>query len=557
MSTVISTENLDHVPDRSHRDEPSSSYLSAGYTLRSWLLTVDHKRIALLYLFGVTFFFIIGGILAFLIRLELITPKGDLVSSDTYNRLFTQHGIIMIFLFLVPAIPGVFGNFLIPLMIGARDLAFPKINLASWYMYMAGGALTLIAMATGGVDTGWTFYTPYSTTFANSSVIAAGLGIFIVGFSSVFTGLNFAVTIHKMRAPGLTWFRLPLFVWAHYATSIIMLLGTPVLAITILLVAVERIWKVGLFDPSLGGDPVLFQHLFWFYSHPAVYIMILPAMGVMSELFSTFSRKPVFGYSFIAMSSLAIAILGFFVWGHHMLVSGQSEFAGLIFSALSFLVAIPSAVKVFNWTATLYKGSISFATPMIYAFGFIGLFAIGGLTGLFLACLGTDYHFHDTYFVVAHFHYVMVGATIMGFLGALHYWWPKMTGRMYPEGWGQLAAIVIFLGFNFTFFPQFLLGYLGMPRHYHEYVPEFQILHILSSSGAMILGIGYLIPFTYLTYSLFYGAKAPANPWGATTLEWQTPSPPPTHNFDKVPVVEHEPYDYRPIVEGKPRVAHS
>ncbi|MGB9692873.1 MAG: cytochrome c oxidase subunit I [Candidatus Sumerlaeaceae bacterium] len=533
-----------------------SNYLRAGYTLKSWLLTVDHKRIALLYLIGVTFFFIIGGILAFLIRLELITPKGDVVSSDTYNRLFTQHGIIMIFLFLVPAIPGVFGNFLIPLMIGAKDLAFPRINLASWYMYMIGAALTLMAMFTGGIDTGWTFYTPYSTTFSNSAVVVTGLGIFIIGFSSVFTGLNFMVTIHKMRAPGMTWFRLPLFVWAHYATSIIMLLGTPVLAITILLVAVERIWKVGLFDPSLGGDPLLFQHLFWFYSHPAVYIMILPAMGVMSELFSTFSKKPVFGYSFVAMSSLAIAIVGFFVWGHHMLVSGQSEFAGLIFSALSFLVAIPSAVKVFNWTATLYKGSISFSTPMIYAFGFIGLFAIGGLTGLFLACLGMDYHVHDTYFVVAHFHYVMVGATIMGFLGALHFWWPKMTGRLYPDGWGQLAAIVIFLGFNFTFFPQFLLGYLGMPRHYHEYVPEFQILHVLSSSGAMILGIGYLMPFAYLTYSLLYGKKASANPWGATGLEWRTSSPPPVYNFEQTPVVTCEPYDYRSVQQEK-EVAHA
>ncbi|MCX7963573.1 MAG: cbb3-type cytochrome c oxidase subunit I [Candidatus Sumerlaea chitinivorans] len=551
---IPQTTPIPEAREGSSGSENHTNYLSAGYTLKSWLLTVDHKRIAVLYLLGITFFFVIGGIFALLIRLELMTPKGDLVSSDTYNRLFTQHGLIMIFLFLIPAIPGVFGNFLIPLMVGARDLAFPKINLASWYMFMIGGGFMLAAIFTGGVDTGWTFYTPYSTTFANSSVILAGLGAFIVGFSSVFTGLNFAVTIHKMRCPGLTWFRLPLFVWAHYATSLIMLLGTPVVAITVLLVAIERIWGVGIFDPRIGGDPILFQHLFWFYSHPAVYIMILPAMGVMSELFSTFSRKPVFGYSFIAASSLAIAIVGFFVWGHHMLVSGQSEFAGLIFSALSFLVAIPSAVKVFNWTATLYKGSISFQAPMIYAFGFIGLFAIGGLTGLFLACLGMDYHVHDTYFVVAHFHYVMVGATIMGFLGALHYWWPKMFGKMYSEGWAQFAAVVIFLGFNFTFFPQFLLGYLGMPRHYHEYVPEFQILHILSSAGAMLLGVGYLIPGVYLTYSFFYGKKAPANPWGATGLEWQTSSPPPTHNFEKTPVVTGEPYDYS-RVESVPNVA--
>jgi len=411
------------------------NYLNAQYGLKSWLLTKDHKRIALLYLGSVTLFFLLGGLYAMAIRLELLTPQGDLVESNTYNKLFTQHGILMVFFFLIPAIPAVLGNFLVPIMIGAKDLAFPRINLLSWYIYLVGGILTIWALLSGGVDTGWTFYAPYSSTYSNSYVVLAGLGVFINGFSSILTGLNFIVTIHTMRAPGMTWFRLPLFIWSHYATSLIFVLGTPVIAITILLLALERLAHIGIFDPKLGGDPVLFQHLFWFYSHPAVYIMILPSMGVISELIANFSRKNIFGYSFVAFSSIAIAVFGFLVWGHHMFVSSQSIYAGLVFSFLSFAVAIPSAVKVFNWTATLYNSSISYDTPMLYALGFIGLFAIGGMTGLFLASMGVDVHVHDTYFVVAHFHYVMVGGTLMGYLGGLHYWWPKITGRMYPEGW--------------------------------------------------------------------------------------------------------------------------
>ncbi len=472
-----------------------------------------------------------GGAFAVLIRLELLTPPGDLMQSDTYNKMFTLHGVVMVFLFLIPAIPATLGNFLVPMMIGARDLAFPRINLLSWYLYMIGAIFTVYVVISGGVDTGWTFYTPYSTEVTKTHVIATGIGVFVTGFSSIFTGLNFIVTIHKMRAPGLTWFRLPLFIWAHYATSLIMILGTPVIAITLLLVVAERALRLGIFDPSLGGDPVLFQHLFWFYSHPAVYIMILPAMGVISELVAAFSRKRIFGYSFVAFSSLAIAVIGFFVWGHHMFTTGQSVYAAMIFSILSFLVAIPSAIKVFNWTATLYKGSISYATPMLYAFGFIGLFLIGGLTGLFLASLGLDIHVHDTYFIVAHFHYIMVGGTIMAYLGGLHYWWPKISGKLYPEGWARFAALVVFIGFNLTFFPQFVVGYLGMPRRYHFYPEEFQVLNVMSSAGASILGIGYLIPMIYFVWSMRYGPAASSNPWNAKGLEWETPSPPPTENF--------------------------
>ncbi len=526
------------------RMESRVHYLNVNYGVKSWLLTTDHKRIALLYLASITLFFFVGGAFAVLMRLELMTPQGDLVLAETYNKLFTMHGLIMVFFFVIPSIPSVLGNFLVPMMIGARDLAFPRLNLASWYIFITGGVLALTAAISGGVDTGWTFYTPYSSTYSNTAVMTMALGVFITGFSSILTGLNFIVTIHKMRAPGLTWFRLPLFIWAHYATSLIMVLATPVLAVTIVLLALERLLGVGIFDPKLGGDPVLFQHMFWFYSHPAVYIMILPGMGVISELVTCFSKKRIFGYSFIAFSSVAIAALGFLVWGHHMFVSGQSAYASMVFSVLSFLVGIPSAIKVFNWTATLHKGSISYQTPMLYALGFIGLFTIGGLTGLVLATLAVDVHLHDTYFVVAHFHYILVGGMVMAYLGGIHFWWPKISGRLYPDAWGRFSALVIFIGFNLTFFPQFLLGYLGMPRRYHAYPEEFQVLNVMSSAGASILGVGYLIPMVYLIWSMRYGPVAGSNPWGAKGLEWQALSPPPTDNFEETPVVAEEAYDY-------------
>ena len=557
MSTMLDVKTGSGAVGASVVHDSKVNYLNHVNTAASWFLTLDHKRIALLYLVVTSFMFVLGGAYAGVIRAELITPKGDFVSSDFYNKSFTAHGVIMVFFVLIPAIPSVIGNFCLPLMLGAKDVAFPRINLISWYVYMAGASFTLFALISGGVDSGWTFYTPLSTTYLNSNVMATATGLFILGFASILTGLNFIVTIHRMRSPGLTWFRLPLFVWAIYATSVIQLLGTPVIAITLALVGVERALGVGIFDPRLGGDPILYQHLFWFYSHPAVYIMILPALGVTNELISTFSRKPVFGYTMIAGSSIAIAVFSFIVWAHHRFTSGLSPYAAMFFSLLTFSVAIPSGIKVFSWLATLFQGSISFDSPMLFAYSFIGLFTIGGMTGLFLSTLGTDIHMHDTYFVVAHFHYVMVGGTIVGYLGALHFWWPKMFGRMYAEFPAKISAILVFVGFNLTFFPQFLLGYMGMPRRYHEYPAEFQVLNLFSTAGALVLGVGYIMPIFYLTWAAFFGKKASSNPWGATTLDWtHTESPPSPHNFESTPVVTADPYDYRVIQKEGALVAH-
>ena len=521
-------------------------YLNVSSTVRSWLVTGDHKRIAIMYLISIVIIFALGGLAASIVRFELTAPKGQVLSSESYNKMFSAHGILMVFFFLVPSIPATLGNFLIPLMIGARDLAFPRLNLVSWYLYMVGALLTLGALTFGGVDTGWTFYTPYSSIYSNSNVALAIMGIFLAGFSSIFTGINFIVTIHKMRAPGMTWFRLPLFVWSMYATSLLIVLGTPVVAITLLLVMVERVLHIGIFSPELGGDPVLFQHMFWFYSHPAVYIMILPSMGVINELIAANCKKRIFGYSFVAFSNLAIATFGFIVWGHHMFATSQSMYSSMVFSVVSFLVAVPSAIKVFNWIATIYKGSVEFTAHMLYALGFIGLFVVGGLTGLFLASLAVDIHLTATYFVVAHFHYIMVGGALMGFLGGLHFWWPKMTGRMYSEPWAQLAAVLLFIGFNLTFFPQFILGYIGMPRRYHFYTPEYQIWHVMSSLGVTVLAVGFIIPVCYLLWSLKHGKVAGANPWGAVGLEWNIESPPDPHNFHDVPIVTWEAYEYSP-----------
>lgn len=529
---------------------PVKHYLNNEYGIKSWLLTQDHKRIAILYLLTTIFFFMIGGFAAAIIRLELLTPAGDLVAADTYNKLFSIHGIIMVFFFLVPIAPAVFGNFLIPLMIGARDVALPRINLLSWYLFVIGGCFELYMMIFGGVDTGWTFTTPLSTHYVNTHVIGAAMGIFIAGFSSILTGLNFIVTIHKMRAPGMTWFRLPLFIWSYYATAIIFILATPVIAMAMVLIVLERVAGIGVFDPTKGGDPLLFQHLFWFYSHPAVYVMILPGMGIISEVISCFCRKRVFGYTAVAFSSVAIAVFSFFVWAHHMFIMGISNYSSLVFSLMSMLVAVPSAIKVFNWATTMYKGSIHFDTPMLYALGFLGLFTIGGLTGVFLATLGLDIHLTETYFIVAHFHYVMVGGMVSAIMAGMHFWWPKITGRMYPETLGRLAAVILFIGFNLTFFPQFILGTLGMPRRYWSYPPEFQVLNVLSSAGATILAIGYLLPFLYLTWSLKYGEIAGANPWQAAGLEWTVQSPPPKENFARPPIVDFEAYDYERV--GKP-----
>ena len=517
------------------------NYLSHDKGIRSWIFTLDHKRIGVMYLVAILTSFFLGGVFALLVRTELWTPGRTIVSADTYNKLFTLHGAVMIFLVLIPSIPASIGNFVLPLMLGAKDVALPRLNLASFHLYVVGAIFLLAAILTGGVDTGWTFYTPYSVT-TGTSVILTTLGAFILGFSSIFTGLNFIVTIHKMRPKGMTFFRMPLMLWSLYATAVIQVLATPVLGITLLLLIAERTLGIGIFNPALGGDPLLFQHFFWFYSHPAVYIMILPAMGIESELISVFSRKHIFGYKFIAYSSIAIAVFGFLVWGHHMFVSGQSGLANMIFSLLTFSVAIPSAVKVFNWLATMYKGSIHFDTPMLYALAFIFLFAIGGLTGLFLGALATDVHLHDTYFVVAHFHYTMFGGTVIAFLGGLHYWWPKFFGRKYSERWGKIAALLIFVGFNLTFFTQFVMGSHGMPRRYYNYLPQFTPYHQASTIGSYILALGFFVMAGYLAHSLVKGERAPANPWGAATLEWQTSSPPPYYNFDHE-MTAGDPYD--------------
>ncbi len=523
-----------------HNDK---NYLNEDKSIKSWLFTLDHKRIGILYLFSIMFFFFVGGMMALFIRLELIRPEEVIVGADTYNQLFTLHGAIMIFLFIIPGIPAILGNFFLPMMIGAKDVAFPRLNLASWYVYIFGSLFAIYSIVTGSVDTGWTFYTPYSTE-TGGAVISMTLGVFILGFSSIFTGLNFIVTIHKLRAPGMTWFKMPLFGWGAYATAIIQVLATPVLGITLLLLIFERVMGIGIFDPAMGGDPVLYQHFFWFYSHPAVYIMILPAMGIISEVISVFSHKKIFGYKPIAFSSLGIALVSFLVWGHHMFTSGQSELAAMIFSFLTFLVGIPSGIKMFNWMATIYKGSVSLETPMLYALSFLFLFGIGGFTGIMLGALSLDVHLHDTYFVVAHFHYVMMGGTVMGFLAGLHYWWPKMWGRMYSEFWAKITAAILFIGFNITFFTQFIMGTKGMPRRYYSYVDQFQPLHAFSSVGSFVIGASFFIMAAYLIHSLFKGKRVGKNPWGALTLEWTTPSPPHHHNFEGTPLVVDGPYDY-------------
>jgi cytochrome c oxidase subunit 1 len=540
-------------PHLGDRPRPAKNYLNATTGIWSWMTTVDHKRIGVMYLVAVTSAFFLGGMFALLIRLTLLTPSHKLfgkvlIDADTYNRVFTLHGAIMVFLFIIPSVPGSLANFVLPLMLGAKDVAFPRLNLASFYLWCGGAMLAVLSMIFGAVDTGWTFYTPYSTTTQNAVGLMT-MAVFTLGFSSIFTGLNFIATTHKLRAPGMGWFDMPLFVWGTYATAIIQVLATPVLGITMVLLALERVFNIGIFDPKIGGDPVLFQHFFWFYSHPAVYIMIVPGMAIISEIIPTFSRKTIFGYKAIAYSSVALALLGFLVWGHHMFVAGQSELATVVFSALTFLVAIPSGVKLFNWLATMYKGNISLETPMLYGISFILLFAIGGLTGIFLGALSTDVHLTDTYFVVAHFHYVMMGGTVIAFIGGVHYWWPKITGRMYSEKWGRIACALVFIGFNMTFLTQFFLGSKGMPRRYYNYLDQYQPLHAFSTFGSWVLGMGLLITAAYLLASLRKPMDAPDNPWGGTTMEWLTSSPPIEHNFEEQPVLEHEPYDYRPKVK--------
>jgi cytochrome c oxidase subunit I len=559
MATNEETSNTKKLQVRRFKPEehPEKHYLNEEKGIWAWMTTVDHKKIGLMYLASITFFFFVAGVLALLLRTELLTPAQSFIDADTYNQVFTLHGAIMIFFFLVPSVPTVLGNFVLPLQLGAKDVAFPRLNLASYYIYVIGAVFTLIAIFTGGVDTGWTFYTPYSAT-TSGNVLMMTLGIFILGFSSILTGVNFIVTIHKMRSPGITWNKLPLNLWGLYATSLIQILATPVLAITVLLLAMERALSIGIFDPALGGDPVLYQHFFWFYSHPAVYIMIVPGFGIISEVISTFSRKVIFGYWAIALSSLAIAFIGFLVWGHHMFTAGQSSLANMVFSFLTFLVGIPTGIKIFNWLATMYRGSIDMKTPMLYAQVFLFLFTIGGFTGIMLGALSVDIHLHDTYYVVAHFHYVMMGGMVMAFLAGIHYWWPKMFGKMYNEFWARTACIILFIGFNMTFLPQFVMGAQGMPRRYFNYIDQYQSFHQFSTIGAYIMGVAFVIMAIYLVHSLLKGKKASSNPWGSRALEWQISSPPSLHNFHHVPVIINGPYDYhKPMSEFQLGIAAS
>jgi cytochrome c oxidase subunit 1 len=561
----MSTTAIDRPVEGDQHGGEESNYLNASKGLASWLLTLDHKRIGMMYLAAVIGFFAVGGLLALGVRTELWTAEGDLFTGDNYNKVFTLHGAIMVFVFIIPSVPAAMGNFLLPLMLGAKDVAFPRLNLASWYIYLAGSLFLIYSIMAGSIDTGWTFYTPYSIGPADNAnaIVAATLGVFILGFSSILTGVNFISTIHKMRAPGMTWTRMPLMVWALYATSVIQVLATPVLAITLMLLVMERFLGMGIFDPAMGGDPVLYQHFFWFYSHPAVYIMILPGFGIISELITVHSRKRIFGYIFIAVSSVSIAVIGFLVWGHHMFTSGQSELSSTIFSFLTFAVALPTAIKVFSWTATLYKGSIRLNTPMLYALYFIVTFSIGGLTGLFLGALATDVHLHDTYFVVAHFHYVMMGGLVIAFLGGLHHWWPKMTGKLYHENMGRFSSALVFIGFNVTFFTQFYLGSMGMPRRYHAYdmvseelLPLYTQLHQISTVGSYILALGMLLTFANLIQSMFAGKKSPANPWGGVSMEWETATPPIEHNFHGQPVCTQGPYEFPEIDTSQEVHAH-
>ncbi|EYF06921.1 cytochrome c oxidase subunit I [Chondromyces apiculatus] len=518
-------------------------YLRAEGGVRSWLLTTDHKRIGLMFYGLVVLFLILGGLFAMVLRAELITPEPTLIEADTYNRMFTLHGVIMVWMFMIPSIPNVFGNFVLPLMLGAKDLAFPRLNLLSLYVFALGSVVTLGGAALGGTDTGWTFYAPYSTS-TSTAVVPVVAGIFILGVSSIMTGLNFIVTTHTMRARGMSWTRVPLFVWAIYATSVIILFATPVLGMSITLVGIDHVYHFGIFDPRLGGDPVLFQHLFWFYSHPAVYIMILPAMGVISEVVCTFTHKPPASYKAIFISSLGIAFVGFFTWGHHMFVAGMSTFDAGVFGILSMFVAIFSAIKVFTWVATMHRGSIQFSTPMLYFLSFLFLFVFGGMTGVAVATQSLDVHWHDTYFVVAHFHFIMVGATLTGFLAAAHYWFPKMFGCLYSERVGMIGATGVFCGFFLTFFPQFLLGNAGMPRRYYAYPERFQWLNALSSGGAFLLGGALLLTLVNLLVALKRGRRADGNPWTSRSFEWMTPTLPPKHNFAVPPRIGRGPYDY-------------
>jgi cytochrome c oxidase subunit I len=510
-----------------------SHYLNERFSLGSWLATRDHKRVAWLYLVTVSLFFLAGLASMSVLRLESLTPRGDLVEPGTYARLFTLHGTVMVWLFLVPALPGVLGNFLVPLMIGARSVAFPRLNLAGWYLYLAGGLLLFGLLTSQGLTGGWVLYS--SNTLFQGYSLGPIAALLLLRASAFLLALNLIVTIHRMRTAQMSWAEMPIFVWGVYLMSLVQVLTLPVLATGTMLVVAEKIAGLGLLTPALGGDSLWAQHFVWFFSHAVVYSLILPAIGIITEIISTFSRTILTTRKHVICSLIAITFLGTLIWGHHLLVSTQTPVLSLFFSALSFLIVVPFLVVFWTWLSSLYGGSISYAAPMLYALAFIGVLVIGGVSGLILSTLALAPHLDNTYFVVAHFHYLVAGALLLAYLGGIHYWWPKITGRLFPNGWGAFAALLTFVGVNLTFLPLYLIGYMGLPRRHYSYPAEFQTLQVLVSAGATLLVLGYLLPAVYLFWSLFHGRRASADPWGGMTLEWRTSSPPPSKNFeDKV-----------------------